>query len=139
MKNGEENSIDQMLKGLKPIAAPKDFEIKVMQKISVLEQKTENIFLLRLPNYLLAISLGAVAVAIFYLVGIEQIQLIISNFNPLGSGWLQSDMQLFTTVFKTFSHIPVLVFVVGAILVILLILERIILRKISRPSFVFMF
>lgn len=139
MKNEEENSIDQMLKGLKPIAAPKDFELKVMQKISVLELKTENVFLVRLPNYLLAISLGAVAVAIFYIVGIEQIQLIISNFNPLGSGWLKADIHLFTSIFRTFSHIPVLVFVGGAILVLLLFLERIILRKISRPSFVFMF
>lgn len=139
MNNGEENSIDQMLKGLKPITAPKDFELKVMQQISVLEQKTESTFLIRLPSYLLAISLGAVAVAIFYIVGPDQIQLIISSFNPFGSGWLQSDLQLFNPIIRTFSRIPALVFVIGAILCFLLILERIILRRTSRQGFVFIF
>ena len=139
MNTGEENHIDQILKQLKPIAAPVGFELKVMNQIAGLETETETTLLSRLHYYLLAVSMGAVAVAVFYLVGIDKIQLLLSSYTFMGSAWLQSDIQLFSNIANTFSRIPVLVLLIGVILAVLLILERIILRKNSQPSFVFLF
>jgi hypothetical protein len=139
MNTGEENHIDQILKQLKPIAAPVGFELKVMNQIAGLETETETTLLSRMHYYLLAVSMGAVAVAVFYLVGIDKIKLLLSSYTFIGSAWLQSDIQLFSHIANTLSHIPVLVLLIGVILAVLLILERIILRKNNQPSFVFLF
>ncbi|NOU46084.1 MAG: hypothetical protein HOO86_03370 [Bacteroidales bacterium] len=139
MNTREENQIDQILKQLKPIAAPEGFELKVMNQIAGLETETETTLLSRLHYYLLAVSMGAVAVAVFYLVGIDKIQLLLSSYTFMGSAWLQSEFHSLSHIANTLSHIPVLVLLIGAILAVLLILERIILRKNNQPSFVFLF
>jgi len=138
MRTEEENSIDQLLKQLKPTAAPDGFELKIMQQVAGLKHKPVNTFSMHLHQYLLAVSLGAVAVAVYLMVSGYTLRWQFSGIMFDGSGWLQAELQSINALANTLSHIPVLVWITLAITGALLIIERMILGRKSRTSFVFL-
>ena len=113
--------------------------MNVMNQLVGMVPETNISLLSRMHFYLLLVSLGAVAVAAFYLVGIDKIQLLFSTYPIFASAWIHTGTQLFAPVINSFSHIPALVILIGAILAVLLILERILLRKTGQSAVVFLY
>lgn len=139
MNTQEENSIDQLLRQLKPMAAPKGFEDEIMLQVRALQQKPETVLLPKLHHYLLGVSLVAIVVAAFYIMGFEQVQPFLSSVHFFSLKWLHSDLYVFSSMINSFSKIPVLILLSAGILTVLLIFERILVRKSKQPMFVFMF